>query len=231
MLWTGVCAGLWGRGPPCWYWGKPDWEEQSYQSTGRGVWCKQVRQPLSWLSCFSQVALFLCWGAGREMAPTSFFVPRDRSLKAASQGSIPRIENNLLPMCPKHFSDHRFHDICSQIVVCLLSRISTVPSWLYPSQTWWHLKFQALSPAHCKNSQTSAPLVFQTSGFGKTFSLFISLCPLLSLALLWKHSSLTSSEPSIYFSPKSPYFPTSGLFSPFSCAVCSVSLYVNFWGV
>lgn len=181
-----------------------------------GAWCKQFRQPLSELSCFPQVSLFFAEGQGGKWHHrASLFSETSLCESCYPQGSIPILENNLLPMCPNHFSDQCFHDICSQVVVCFLSGNSTVPSWLYPSQV---LTFEILGFQSCwlQEIMNFSPSHFPSQWLRESILPVLFSSALLSFALLCKHSSLPSSAPSTCFSPKSLHqWPL--LF--FSCAV------------
>ena len=81
-------------------------------------------------------------GGRREMTPINFFVLREEwvSVHAASQENSSKRANNLPTMCPRHFSDNCFHNVCLQVVWLLPSSSCAVPLGIYPNQGFWLLK-------------------------------------------------------------------------------------------
>ena len=123
-----------------------------------------------------------------------------------------------------------------KLFACLLSRSTTVPSRLYPNQACGPLKLHTLSlTCWLQELMKFSPSHFPSQWLGETLSLYILLCASVFPTLLCDHSSLPYTAAVIYFFPK-PHLCTSylllcGLFSLFSCRVCSVSLWVYFWGI
>lgn len=112
-----------------------------------------------------------------------------------------RRENSLSLLGLRWFSDELS---VLRLFACHLSRYRVMPSGLYLRKSQSPLKLQSLSPAGCKNSQKSSPLIFPTSGFGEVFSLWTSLCAPLSLTFLCNQGSLPSTAPVMHdpFLPK-----------------------------
>lgn len=141
--------------------------------------------------------------------------------------------NNLYCVCQIFF---RWLFPCCVPSGCLPSFLSSaVPYGLHPSQAYGPLKLQVLSSTGCNNSGNSDPLIFQANNFEKMFSSCFPLCALLSLAFLYKHSSLPSEAIMIWFSCW-PNLCTSSLlwcslFSLLRCGVSSVNLQTDFGGI
>ena len=130
-------------------------------------------------------------------------------------------------MSPRHSSHHFFYVVFPQ-VVCLPSFQEQSSAFRTLSQpSLLTLKLQTLSPTGCKNLQNSAPLIFQANGFVKCY-LCVFPCVLLSLPFSVTLYFLLSGAPMIHVFPKlclyTSYPLQCGLFSSFSCEVCSVSI-------
>ena len=173
-------------------------------------------------------------GGGKWHQPVCFFP--EISMDAATQWSTPRRVNNLSPPtqdCTRCSSNHCFCAVCPQVFAYLFSWSRTVPSGLYPGQICWPLKFQ--SPAACKNSSNSTALLFQDIGFyGNVLLVHCPVCSSFSLILFHNHISIPSAISAVPFSSTSRVHMSHlqfGLFSPFSCIVCSFSLQFGFWYV
>ena len=137
------------------------------------------------LWCSGSVFMLVCRG-GSWCWPAPLVPERYISMNASSQGHS-QDEQIISPtVCSRHSSDCCFNAV-SRMFACILSRNRAACSGLYPSQACCPLKRQALRPTGCKNSQNSAPLIFQTNGVGATFSLCIPLGASLFLFLLYNH--------------------------------------------
>lgn len=135
------------------------------RAQGCGVCCKQVRQPVSVLSCFLLMGVFWggegCWLKGNVTSQLLCF----------QRGIWILIIRPLHTHTHTHpYPMHFFQMAVSMLFAprsfaCLLFWGTTVPSGLYPSQTCWPLKLQALSLTLCKNPKKLSLLIFQANGF------------------------------------------------------------------
>ena len=158
-------------------------------------------------------------GSGRERG-------RHRIL---SRLHAPSWANNLPTVCLRCSSDCCFHAVC-QTAVCPTFSPKAVPMPLGSPSTeaHWPLELQASSLAACQKSWNSGPLVFQANCYGDSVFLCTPLCVSLSPFLVHDCSSLSVSVATICFSSKLYLYTSSllwcGLFSAFSCKVCSATL-------
>lgn len=133
---------------------------------------------------------------------------------------------------PVHLSDPK---IVSSSPCYLLAFSPEAQQCLHGSKKpcWQPLKLESLIPTGCKTHKISTPLFFLVDGSGKCSPCVIT-CVRLSLFLAFFHnqSSLPSAAPMIFFFSRprliTSYIPWYGLFSSSNCAVCSVSLQINF---
>ena len=84
----------------------------------------------------------------------------------------------------------------------LIHKSTAVPSGASHQPLCVPPKLHSLSLAGGKNSQKSAPLIFPVSDFGEVFSLCDPLCVPSPLHSLCDQGSLSSTAPSIHFSPQ-----------------------------
>ena len=111
---------------------------------------------------------------------------------------------------------------------------SCLPAFiLCPSQGQGLVKFQSLNPIGC-NKEIQPLSFFQPMHLGEVFQLYVRVCIPLSPFSVTRAPSPPQHPQSV--PPPRPCLHTSslsscGLFSPSSCAVCSISPQVDFWGI
>jgi len=204
MVWARVCAGLPGGGVH-------HTRAEVSMTDKRSSTEKQVRQIVSVLCCFLQVALCLCWGVeeGNGGQPAPLF-QRGIAVSSVSQGHAPRRANNVPVVCPRHSSDHYFHAVCPWIVCLPSLQEQHITLWA-PSEACWPLKLQTLCPTGSKNSWSSAPLIFQANGYGENVLLVYSpVCFSFSCPSLWPHLPLLLSTCNLIC-----LFPKPGLYASY----------------
>ena len=161
------------------------------------------------------------------MVPASYFVPGRVTLWKLSLWDALWDERITSPLCASatlQIADSMLY--VHALFGCLFIKRGTMPDRLYLSHIHWPLKLQASKPASWKNSLfLSKPIAV-----GIHFPHSCSLCASLPLAF-----SVTVAQSSPYpFTSQttslcSSYLLWCGLFSTFSCRVCSFSFWVNFW--
>ena len=139
-------------------------------------------------------------------------------------------------MCPRCCRDHCFHIVCPWAVSLPSLQEQLQCLWALPKPNL--LTFRTLGFKACwlQELMKFAPFAFQANLlWGFVFPVWASLCTSLPFCLLCNQGSLPTAAAMICFSPKphshTYYLLRCGLFSTFSCRVCSVSLQVDLWGI
>ena len=173
---------------------------------------------------------------GREGNGTCQFLCSQRglSMNAALQDTL-QDEQIAFPLCAP---------VALQITVscymslgclpCLFSKSS--PNVLQALQEPSTLSFKTpgFKPYWLQELTKSGPSHSPANCYRDSFSLCIPMCQ--SFTLLRDHGSLLTTVSTICFSSKlhlhtSYYLLQCGLFSTFSCGICSASLQINFWDI
>ena len=163
------------------------------------------------------------YGEVRPKASTQVSCPQPVSLLYANEQGSSTV--SLSPSVgPRGSSEHA---VCSWASALFSTGAPLCPPCCNPVMTSTS-KLQTFRSAACKNLLLSAPLIFSVNGFGEVF--FLMQCPVpcslsLFLSLIKAHSPLQHWQ---FFSPPksrlhTSYLPQRGLFSPPSCAVCSLN--------
>ena len=177
--------------------------------------------------------MFMLRGRGGRGNGTSQLICPQRgvSMNTATLGYALRRANSLLTECSRCSSDHLFPH-CMPPRLSAFSPGRTLQNLFQPSlltfktlgfKPHWLQELTKFSPSHFPNQWL----------WRNIFCVFP--CEFLSLSPLYNHSYLLSTAARIRFSPKpclhTSYLLWCGLFSTYSCGVCSASLQVNFWGI
>lgn len=164
------------------------------------------------------------WG-GKWLLTVSLFL-EGFLMNAASLGHSLRRATNLPTVCPMRSSDCCFHTV-GLLAVCPAFSLKVAPmsSKFSHSQAGWPLKLQALRLS-CFPSQLLQGFIFPTG----------SLCASSSLGLLSRRLQIpphcSNQDPFLsQVSSCISYLLLCGLWSTFSCGLCSDSLQINSWGI
>ena len=224
------------RGPPLvfggrvllhWDWCRFDPERKLHQSTGIKFGAKPTKETLSRLGTLSRHLCTHAVGQGREMVPSSYFIPGKAMppLSDALQNggtissSVFQVIHRLYPLTPGYLPDFSTgSQHCCEGSIPAMPRTSETPVFEPP----WLQKSQTHSFSH-------------SIALGKCFP-WVNPYVLLSLTSFQDQGPLPSGTPwdTFLFQTKFPihtfYLSWCGLLSHSNCVVFSVSLQINLMG-